>query len=58
MDLKVIGRESVDWMHVGQRRDKWRVLVNRVMNLSVELIIPIRLCSIVYFGYKNVGPTA
>jgi hypothetical protein len=26
--------ESVDWNHLAQDRDKWRVLVNTVMNLE------------------------
>jgi hypothetical protein len=37
MDLKKIGCESADWIHVAQnRKDKlWQALVNMVMNLSV-----------------------
>jgi hypothetical protein len=36
MDLMEIGWEDVDWMHVGQDRDQWRVLVNTVMNLLLS----------------------
>jgi hypothetical protein len=33
INLKDIGWEGVDWMHLAQDRDQWRVLVNTVMNL-------------------------
>jgi len=35
MDLKEIRWEDVDWMHVDQDRDRWRILVNTVMKLRV-----------------------
>jgi hypothetical protein len=35
MDLREIGLEGVDWIHLAQDRDQWRVLVNTVMNLRV-----------------------
>jgi hypothetical protein len=35
MDLREIGWESVDWIQLAQDRDRWRVLVNTVMNLRV-----------------------
>jgi hypothetical protein len=35
MDLREIGWESVEWMHVAQFRNQWRALVNTVMNLLV-----------------------
>jgi hypothetical protein len=35
MDLREIGWEGVDWMHVAQDRDWWWALVNTVMNLQV-----------------------
>jgi hypothetical protein len=35
MDLKEIGWQIVDWMHLAQDRDQWRALVNTVMNLLV-----------------------
>jgi len=34
MDVREIGWESVNWMHVAQDRDQWRALVN-TMNLDV-----------------------
>jgi hypothetical protein len=35
MDVGEIGWEGVDWMHLAQDTDQWRVLVNTVMNLRV-----------------------
>jgi hypothetical protein len=35
MDLLEIGWGCVDWIGLAQDRDKWRVLVNAVMNLRV-----------------------
>jgi ribosome biogenesis protein Nip4 len=35
MDLREIGWEDVDWIHLVQDRDQWRVVVNTVMNLRV-----------------------
>jgi hypothetical protein len=35
MDVRGIGWEVVDWMHVAQDRDQWRAVVNTVMNLWV-----------------------
>jgi hypothetical protein len=35
MDLGEIGWGGVDWIGQGQDRDKWRVLVNSVMNFRV-----------------------
>jgi hypothetical protein len=35
MDLREIGFGDVDWIHLAQDRDRWRALVNRVMNLRV-----------------------
>jgi hypothetical protein len=35
MDLGEIGFGDVDWIHLAQDRDKWRALVNTVMNLRV-----------------------
>jgi hypothetical protein len=32
MDLLVIGWGGVDWIGLAQDRDKWRALVNAVMN--------------------------
>jgi hypothetical protein len=34
-DLRGIGWEVVDWIHLAQDRDKWRVYVYAVMNLRV-----------------------
>jgi hypothetical protein len=36
MDLLEIGWGGVDWIRLAQDRDKWRALVNAVMNLRVQ----------------------
>jgi ribosome biogenesis protein Nip4 len=33
MYLREIGFGDVDWIHLAQDRDRWRALVNKVMNL-------------------------
>jgi hypothetical protein len=35
MELLEIGLDGVDWIALAQDRDKWRALVNAVMNLWV-----------------------
>jgi hypothetical protein len=35
MDLREIGWGNVDWIQLAQVRDRWRALVNTVMNLRV-----------------------
>jgi hypothetical protein len=35
MVLREIGFGDVDWIHWAQDRDRWRALVNTVMNLRV-----------------------
>jgi hypothetical protein len=35
MDLRQIGWDSMDCIDLAQDRDKWRALVNTVMNLRV-----------------------
>jgi hypothetical protein len=35
MDLREIGWDGIDWIELAQDRDKWRALVNTVMNLQV-----------------------
>jgi hypothetical protein len=35
MDLRETGWGSVDWIQLAQDRDRWRGLVNTVMNLRV-----------------------
>jgi hypothetical protein len=35
IDLKEIGWEGVNWIHLAQDRDRWRALVKKVMKLRV-----------------------
>jgi hypothetical protein len=36
MDLQEVGGVNMDWINVAQDRDRWRALVNVVMNLWVS----------------------
>jgi hypothetical protein len=35
MDLREIGWEGVDWLHLSEVGDQWRAVVKMVMNLQV-----------------------
>jgi hypothetical protein len=35
LDLQEVGWDGVDWIDMAQDRDRWRALVNAVMNLRV-----------------------
>jgi hypothetical protein len=35
MDLREIGWGGVEWIHLAQDGDRWRAVVNAVMNLRV-----------------------
>jgi len=36
IDLQEVGFKSMDWIQLAQDRDRWRELVNAVMNLRVQ----------------------
>jgi hypothetical protein len=36
MDFREVGWESIDWIDLAQGRDRWRVLVNTLMNPRVS----------------------
>jgi hypothetical protein len=39
MDLGEIGWGDMDWIYIAQDRDKWRALVNRVINFLFYKIL-------------------
>jgi hypothetical protein len=39
MDLEEVGWGGVDWIGLAQDRNRWRALVNSVMNLRVPILL-------------------
>jgi hypothetical protein len=37
LDLQEVGRTGIGWIDLAQDRDRWRTLLNAVMNLPVPL---------------------
>ena len=35
MDLQAVGWRGMDWIDLARDRDRWRVLLNAVMNLRI-----------------------
>jgi hypothetical protein len=35
MDIREVGWEDMNWIELAQDRDRWRALVNAVMNLRI-----------------------
>jgi hypothetical protein len=38
MDIREIGWEVVEWIHLAQAKDQWQGLVNTVINVLVPLL--------------------
>jgi hypothetical protein len=49
MDLREVGWEGIDWIDLGQDKDRWWAVVNAVMNLRIKcgrFIKWLRMCQL------------
>jgi hypothetical protein len=53
MDLREIGWEGVDWIHLAQDWNQWWALVNLVINLQVPLKVRNILTSYVTVRFRK-----
>jgi len=53
MDIREMGWEGVDWIHLAQDRDQWQALVNMVRYLWVTLNVGNFLTSQVTLSFSR-----
>jgi hypothetical protein len=53
MDLREIGWGDVEWIRLAQDRDRWRAVVNAVMNLRVLAPRSYLLCTFVQLPLRS-----
>jgi hypothetical protein len=51
MDIQKVGCEGMDWIGLAQDRNRWRAIVNAVMNLRVQYFLTI--CKPVSFSRRT-----
>jgi hypothetical protein len=53
MNLRELGRGDMVWSHLAQYRDRWRALVNTVMNVRVPSDVGKFLSSCTVVGFSR-----